>query len=99
MSFIVKLIPFSRYKIVGHSMEPTVKDGQVVWVNRWAYLLSQPQVKDIVLFKLGDKFFVKRIIQVKKAEYLLSGDNRQDSLDSRQFGFVQQKDIVGKVRI
>ena len=80
-------------------MEPTLRNGQIVWVNRWVYLLSKPQINDIVLFRLGDKFFVKRIAQIKKGKYFLSGDNRQDSLDSHQFGFAQQKDIVGKVQI
>lgn len=40
--------PFSLYKISGHSMEPTIKDGKVVLVWRWGNKFKRG---DIVVFK------------------------------------------------
>jgi len=31
--------------------------------------------------------------------YLVLGDNRSDSMDSREFGLIDKKDIKGKVSI
>ncbi len=95
----MKLIPFSRYKIVGHSMEPTLKSGQVVWVNNWAYLFNQLEINDIVLFKREGKDMVKKVNQIEKDKVFLIGDNQADSLDSRTFGEVSQKEIIGKVLV
>ena len=31
--------------------------------------------------------------------YLVLGDNREDSMDSRDFGLISKEDIIGKVSI
>jgi len=38
-------------------------------------------------------------VKVPENQYLMFGDNRDDSADSRFFGFVERKQIVGKVPI
>ena len=38
------------------------------------------------------------IDKIKEDEYLLIGDNRNDSLDSRYFGTIKKKDIIGTVK-
>ncbi len=89
--------PFSRYKVVGHSMEPTFRGGDTLWVNRLVYLFSSPRERDIVVFNHNNKFLMKRVSKVGKNGYLLIGDNEKDSLDSRDLGFVSFKQIIGKV--
>ena len=89
--------PFSRYKVVGHSMEPTLKDGDTLWVNRLSYLFSSPKKKDVVVFNHNNKFLIKRVYKIGKNGFFLRGDNKKDSLDSRDLGFVSFKQIIGKV--
>jgi len=89
-------LPFYRYKIVGHSMLPTLKPGQIVWVFTWAYILSNPKPNDIVVLKINDKEFIKRIYKVNRLEVEVTGDNKGDSL---KLGQIPKKDILGKVLI
>ena len=41
---------FPRYLVATNSMEPTMPSGSYVVAFRWAYLLGEPRVGDIVLF-------------------------------------------------
>lgn len=92
--FLSKLLPFSRYQISGHSMRPLFKEGQVVWVNHWAYLFSKPKVGDIIIFKFQEKEIIKRVSEVMVGKVAVSGDNKSDSLAT---GLVEFRDIKGKV--
>jgi signal peptidase I len=37
--------------------------------------------------------------KIPEGKYLVLGDNRENSLDSRSFGLIDEKDILGKVTI
>lgn len=78
-------------------MEPTFKEGQVVWVNNWAYLTDLPKAGDLVACSHNTKVLIKRIKTINQSKVELIGDNATDSLDSREFGPVSLSDIVGKV--
>ena len=51
-------------RITGESMEPTCRNGQIKWVNRWAYSRGEPRRGDIVAIQGTNSGFVylKRII-------------------------------------
>ena len=125
--------------IVGHSMHPTLYDGQRVRVSRCAYFNSEPARWDVVLFEhperarfwetkrivglpgesvrleerrlfidareIEDLFLelaqpqVKQVWDLQADEYIVLGDNRSQSTDSRSFGTVPRRNIVGKVII
>jgi len=87
----------SRFTISGHSMEPTLSQGQTVLASFIPFLFSKPKVDDIVAFRKGEKMFIKRISKINGEKYFVSGDNKEDSMDSRRFGWILKKDIVGKV--
>jgi phage repressor protein C with HTH and peptisase S24 domain len=79
-------------------MEPTLKAGESVLVSSIPYLFASPYVGDIVACKIHDKkILIKRIIKIKNKEYLVAGDNQHDSFDSRSFGKIDRKSIIGKV--
>jgi len=91
------MLLLSKFKVSGHSMEPTIKNGQYVLISKIPYFFSEPDVKEIVAFKKNQKILIKRIVKKTGDKYFLAGDNLKDSLDSRSFGFVSKNDILGKV--
>ena len=78
-------------------MEPFLKEGQVAWVNNWAYLFSRPKQGDIVLVEHQGRELIKRVAAVEQNQVFVVGDNQDDSFDSRKFGYVQTKTVLGKV--
>jgi len=75
-------------------MEPTLKEGQVVFVNLWAYVFTGPKVGDIILFDYQDKNLLKRVKKINGASCEVSGDNQTDTLE---VGPINLKQIKGKV--
>ncbi len=78
-------------------MLPTLKNGDVVLVNPQAKLKQG----DIVLANHPYKKSVKILKRIKEftdnGDLFLIGDNAGDSTDSRTFGAVSLKYIIGKV--
>lgn len=89
----------SRHKYIceGKSMNPTLKDGEVVLVDKSAEI----EVSDIVVAKHPSEQnseIVKRVERINECgDYFLVGDNLEDSNDSRHFGAVTKEYIKGKV--
>lgn len=83
----------SFFKVSGHSMEPYLKEGNVVAAIK--FLPLKP--RDVVVFQHHDKKMVKRIKEIKKDLVYVAGDNKDDSMDSKIIGWIHKKDIVGRV--
>ena len=81
-------------RINGGSMMPVLRPGQIVigWRKR-------PVAGDIVLARQMGREVVKRIETVKKDSVYLVGDNRTESHDSRHYGPVAFRDIIGSIMI
>ena len=84
-------------KIEGHSMLPFLKPHDIILASSIPYFFSNPKVGDVVVARVNGKNFVKRIRAIVQEKYYLGGDNKNDSMDSRNFGPVVKKNIVGKV--
>ena len=84
------------FLVEGDSMSPTLKDGDAVLINPTANF----QIGDIVLAKHPFKQSVKMLKRIgeidENGNYLLIGDNPAESTDSRSFGAISQKEILGK---
>ena len=87
----------ARFKVSGHSMEPQIKNGEEVLVTSIIYLFKKPKINDIVAFKEDKKVLIKRIIRIDGDKYFVAGDNKNDSLDSKTFGLISKRQILGKI--
>lgn len=144
---VIKLFIFEFFKVSGQSMEPTLKEGSYIYVNKLYYGLcmpfgdrlllqwSSPKEGDIVIYLYHNRIIVKRCIatqgtpleyssdfgynlivknktyQLTEEQYhnirhsnkvpektiLVIGDNQSNSIDSRTYGFVPTKNILGRV--
>ncbi|HLC59340.1 MAG TPA: S26 family signal peptidase [archaeon] len=89
--------PFTVFRIEDKSMEPYLKSGDYVIVNKIAYAFKNPVKNDVVVLKHRNRFLVKRVGKILEDRYFVKGDNVKSSKDSRHFGPVDKKSIVGKV--
>jgi nickel-type superoxide dismutase maturation protease len=97
---IFRISPVFKYKIIGNSMFPTLQSGEIVLVNRLFYLFAKLKIGDIVALKdpRDEKILIKRIYKIGDSKYFVLGDNQKESTDSRAFGWITKKDIIGKVK-
>ena len=77
-------------------MLPNYKDRDKVIVNRWVYIFQKPKINDVIII-YKKKTMIKRIKEVKNNRFFVVGDNLSQSTDSRDFGLVEKKYILGKV--
>ena len=115
--------------VSGDSMVPTLKDKQLLLLNKIDYRFNDISRFDIVVIKVDknetieyrnnmlyidghevdseynfetDDFTLKSICNCEKIpqnKYLVLGDNRSVSADSRIIGLIDEKDIKGSVQI
>ena len=130
-------------QVVGSSMSPTLKDEEVLILNKFQYRFFDVKRGDIVSLDYEDtKYLIKRIIglpgetvkivnnqlyindkiyeeeylandlnyddfsladlgysKIPEDMYLVLGDNRENSLDSREIGLIKKEDINGKISL
>lgn len=72
-------------------MEPTLRAGQFVLVNRWA----KPKVGDLVVANDVQSYIkvIKRVARIQSSNIVLTGDNRGHGGKM----VVDKSEIVGKV--
>lgn len=140
--FIIQYI-FSITKVVGSSMYPTLKDEEILILNKFKYRFGKVKRGEIISLKYVDtKYLIKRVIglpgdtveiknskvyinneileepylkedlnyqdfslselgyeKIPEGYYFVLGDNRENSLDSREIGLIKKEDIIGKISI
>ena len=136
LALIVQTFVMKPFKIPSGSMENTLQVGDMIFVNRFIYMVEPPQRGDVIVFKYPEnpkQDFVKRLIglsgdtvdihdgtvyingtgltepyikappydnfgpaTIPTNDYLMLGDNRNNSRDSRYWGFLPKEMIKGK---
>lgn len=84
------------FRIAGNSMAPTLENGASVLIGP----AKQFRAGDIVLanhpYQKSVKI-LKRIESItREGSYFLVGDNKAESTDSRTFGAIPAKELIGK---
>ena len=147
LGLVLKFFVIDILHVSGSSMEPTIKDGERVAVNKLCYGLVKPfgdsllfkwgKVKqgDIIIYLYDNSLVVKRcaaaentpleyssesgynlivgdkvypltpaqfsvmqeIRAVPQGMVLAIGDNAEVSIDSRNYGFVSEENVLGRV--
>ncbi len=85
-----------RTKVSGHSMEPTLQDGDNLIVDKVSYRFRDPERYEIIVFPYKyaeDTFYIKRIIgmpgetiQVKDGAVYINGEKLEESFDAIEEG-------------
>lgn len=94
---MTKIFPVSRFTVHGNSMFPTLHPDQDILSFNWAYLGRKPKVGDIVVIKVDGREMVKRVQLIHGRMIVVTGDNKEESTDSRHFGAVNINQVIGKV--
>jgi len=110
-ALLVKIFFIDFMIAEGHSMYPIIKPGMILVVSKtyygirlpWSfnYIIQwkTPKEGDVVVFYTphGD-IAVKRCAEVLQGEsFLALGDNSSQSFDSRSYGPVPNRNIIGRV--
>ena len=126
--------------VVGDSMVPTLKENQILLLNKFDYKFNEIERYDIVVIEVGNGEIIKRVIglpgenieyrnntlyingheeetiynfdtenfslkeicncdKIPQDKYLVLGDNRMVSSDSRIIGLIDKEDIEGSAHI
>ena len=94
--WVVVLVRPRRVVVEGRSMEPTLAPGDRLLVVRASHL----RAGDVVAVRDprgGHRLLVKRVGAILEDEVVLRGDNPVASTDSRTFGSVARRAVVGRV--
>lgn len=96
------LFPVEIFRVRENSMLPAIKPGDYVIINTLCHKFFRPARGDIIVLKHphNDLIIIKRVKSISKnGKLFVAGDNKRASEDSRKFGPVNLKDVIGKVVI
>ena len=96
-------------RVVGMSMEPTLENGQQVFIDRFLYVLSSPKAGDIVAFlpngNENSHYYIERIIalpgesvEIVENSVYINGEKLQEDYETSKIndvGIVNEKIKLG----
>ncbi len=90
-----------KIKVSGNSMLPLYSDGDILMLDILAYDKISPIVGDIIVCKhpyVKDMLLIKKVSRIDKDKRLfIVGINPDESTDSRSFGTISQRSVLGKI--
>ncbi len=67
LALLVRAFVLESFLVIGYSMEPTLHNGERLFVNKLVYRIREPQRGDIVVFRYPfnpSRDFIKRVVAV-----------------------------------
>lgn len=95
LTTIIAFLRGIRVRVNGWSMYPVLSPGEGVLFEHY----GEPAVGDIVLARdpRDGRYLIKRLADVKGPDrFVLLGENPEFSTDSREFGPVSRKALIGR---
>lgn len=93
-----KVSPILKFILKEESMIPLAYPGDIALVEKVSYKFNPSKKGDLIVFKDSEgKYFLKKISKTSKNKIFVLGENKEKSKDSRHFGWIEKKDIIGKV--
>ena len=92
--------PVVRFIVEGNSMAPTFRPGEHLLINKFIYKIKNPKKGDIIALsdpRDKNRILLKRILEVEDDMVNVISDNVGEGTDSRVFGKINTKNIIGKV--
>lgn len=77
-------------------MEPTLRHSSMIIASSIPFFFGRPKIGDIVILKRKG-YIIKRIAKLRGDGAFVVGDNKNESTDSRNFGWVSRRAILAKV--
>lgn len=68
IALVIKTFLFNSTKVIGSSMYPTLHENDRLFTNKIGYIVSEPEVGDVVVLQAPDdetKDYIKRVIAVE----------------------------------
>lgn len=87
--FVKRLIATGGQKV-------EIRDGKI-YVD--GIVADEPSIRSVYYYNEGDYGAEGRVIEVPKDNYFVLGDNSSSSRDSRYWGFVPKKNLLGRVAL
>lgn len=85
-----------RVVVEGDSMQPALRPGDRLLVMRVGRPLRRGDVVAVRDPRVPERVLVKRVAEVRAAGIVVLGDNRAASTDSRVFGAVPRRLVLGR---
>ncbi|NLG74312.1 MAG: signal peptidase I [Chloroflexi bacterium] len=94
----------ARIRVDGFSMEPTLKSGEFVIVNKLAYKLGEPQIGDVIVFHYPrdpQQEYIKRVIgrpgdqvQILGGKVYVNGEELDEPYVAAPAAYPDQETVV-----
>ena len=111
VAVLIKLFLFDLMLAEGHSMNPAIRSGTILVINRLQYGLRFPGQKGylirwaapkpgevVVFYTPSGELAVKRCKSINaNGSFMAQGDNALQSYDSRSYGPVPAENTIGRV--
>lgn len=96
----LSIIFMFRFIVEGDSMNPTYQKGDRLFIDPLFWRITGLKNGDVIVLRdpRDSRLILKRIKDILRAgKIFVVGDNETQSTDSRHFGPISQKHIIGRV--